>query len=228
MIKEYIVFITSLRKEKGLSQAEIAKKLNISRTSYIDVEKGKRELDVPELEKLANFFGVSVEQILSGRSSNYDKYKQMVLYCLRVGGSNDGKITKTKLAKIVYLSDFARFYETFQSISGMEYRKISYGPVPDSYFRAIEELFEDGQIEIKTTDNGAMLISETRGGKKTRLSLLNKDEQELMESIAKKWKNKKTSEIVSFTHNQLPYFLCRDNEIIPYELITQEDPENVY
>jgi len=228
MIKEYIVFITSLRKEKGVSQSKIADVIGISRTSYIDVEKGKRELNVSELEKLANFFGVSTEQILSGRSSNYEKYKQMVLFCIRSGSSGDGKIPKTKLAKLIYLSDFAWFYDNFKSISGMEYRKINYGPVPDSYFRAIEELFEEGQIEIETTDSGAMLISETRGGKKVILSLLKKDEQKLMENVAKKWKSKKTSEIVSFTHGQLPYFLCRDNEIIPYELITQEDPENVY
>ena len=50
----------------------------------------------------------------------------------------------------------------------------------------------------------------------------------LIKKIAEKWKNKKTSEIVNFTHIQLPYSICRDNELIPYELITQEDPDSVY
>lgn len=49
-----------------------------------------------------------------------------------------------------------------------------------------------------------------------------------MKKIANKWRDKKTKDIVNFTHNQLPYFLCRDNEVIPYELITQEDPDKVY
>lgn len=49
-----------------------------------------------------------------------------------------------------------------------------------------------------------------------------------MKKIVEKWKDKKTNEIVNFTHNQLPYALCRENEIIPYELITQEDPDLVY
>ena len=50
----------------------------------------------------------------------------------------------------------------------------------------------------------------------------------MIESIGAKWKDKKTAEIVNFTHNQLPYKICQPDEIIPYELITQEDPSYVY
>ena len=57
---------------------------------------------------------------------------------------------------------------------------------------------------------------------------MKEDEYSLMQKIAVKWQDKKTNEIVNFTHNQLPYFLCRDNELIPYELITQEDSDKVY
>jgi hypothetical protein len=60
------------------------------------------------------------------------------------------------------------------------------------------------------------------------LEKLSKEENGLIGEIAKKWKNKKTSEIVDFTHNQLPYKICSPDEIIPYALITQEDPEHVY
>ena len=49
-----------------------------------------------------------------------------------------------------------------------------------------------------------------------------------LEKISKKWKDKNTQDIVNFTHNQLPYTICRDNEVIPYELITQEDADKVY
>jgi hypothetical protein len=46
--------------------------------------------------------------------------------------------------------------------------------------------------------------------------------------IAEKWKNKNTKEIVDFTHNQLPWSMCYEKEIIPYILITQESFDNVY
>jgi hypothetical protein len=50
----------------------------------------------------------------------------------------------------------------------------------------------------------------------------------LLKKIAKKWKNKNTQEIVEFTHQQLPRMICYDKEIIPYDLITQEEVDNVY
>ena len=126
------------------------------------------------------------------------------------------------------MADFAWFYKHLESMSGMQYRKIHYGPVPDSYFRAVDELFESGQIEITPTDDGAMLISETRNGAKISLSEINSEEEKLIKSISSKWRDKNTQEIVTFTHNQLPYAICSDNEIIPYALITQENPEDVY
>lgn len=46
--------------------------------------------------------------------------------------------------------------------------------------------------------------------------------------MCEKWKNKNTKEIVEFTHNQIPWSICREHEVIPYELINNEEPENVY
>lgn len=228
MVNSYAKFIKNLRNENGFSQSNIADRLGISRPSYISIEQGKRELTFGEAEKVSNIFGISLDQIENRVVPNYEKYKQMILSYVRKASSKDGKIPKTKLAKLVYLADFAWFYTHLESMSGMQYRKIKHGPVPDVYFRAIDELFEDGQISITPTEDGAMLVSETRNAKKNGLSLIGKEEQKLIEKISAKWKSKNTKEIVAFTHNQLPYAICLDNEIIPYELITQEDPEDVY
>ncbi len=228
MANVYSKMIKNLRTEKGFSQSSIADRLGISRPSYVSIEQGKRELTFGEAEKVSNIFGISLDQIENRVIPNYEKYKQMILAYVRSASSRDGKIPKTKLAKLVYLADFAWFYTHLESMSGMQYRKIKHGPVPDVYFRAIDELFEDGQISITPTEDGAMLISETRNAKKNGLSLIGKEEQKLIEKISAKWKSKNTKEIVAFTHNQLPYAICLENEIIPYELITQEDPEDVY
>ena len=229
MVNKYVQFIKTLRAKRAFSQSDLAKKLGISRPSYIAIEQGKRELTLREAEKLSEAFGVSLKEMESGVYANYEKYKQMILAYIRNAGSKkDGKITKTKLAKLVYLADFAWFYKHLESMSGMQYRKIQYGPVPDSYFRAIDELFELGQIEITPTDDGAMLISETRNGAKVSLSEINNEEEELIKNISSKWRDKNTQEIVTFTHNQLPYLIADNEAIISYGLITQENPEDVY
>ena len=227
MINQYYKIIKDIRIKKGFKQDEIAKKIDISRSSYISFEQGKTELNFSQMIKLSDIFGISLGEVGRGIKPNNEKYKEMILAYIRKGSSVDGKILKTKLAKMLYLADFAWFYDNLESMSGMGYRRIKYGPVPDMYFRAIDELEESGRISINHK-NDMLLISENRGSEKQSLKEISKQEMNLISKIAKKWKDKKTNEIVHFTHNQLPYKICSPDEIIPYELITQEDPNNVY
>lgn len=228
MSQQYAQFIKDLREKRGFSQQEVADRLDIARTSYLAIEQGKRELSLSEAHKLADMFGIEIEDLESGMIPNYEKYKEMLIAYLRVAGSDvDGCIPKTKLAKLLYLADFAWFYEHLESMSGMKYKKLPYGPVPDMYFRALTELEDAGIITVERKGE-TILISETETSKKNTRQHVSAEELELIKNIAKKWKKKRTPEIVKFTHEQMPYFLCRDNEIIPYELITQEDPAGVY
>ncbi len=223
--------LKELRTEKGLSQEVVARAIGVSRPTYSAIEAGTQELSLEEGKKLAALLGIGVDDLLSGSTPNIEKYKHMILTYLRMNISKDGKIPKTKLAKMLYLADFAWFYEHLESMSGMAYRKIAYGPVPDTFFRVLDELEESGKIVIdrKSAEGKDMLlINEAETNKNEKIRTLSKEEVALMQKIAKKWKDKKTNEIVNFTHNQLPYFLCRENELIPYELITQEDAEAVY
>ncbi len=227
----YIKKIKGFRIEKGFSQEQVAKVIGVSRPTYTAIEMGKQKLDLEEAQKLAKLFGIGVDELLFGAVPNIEKYKHMILTYLRMNLSKDGKIPKTKLAKLLYLADFAWFYEHLESMSGMQYRKIAYGPVPDVFFRAIDELEESGKIIIdhkSTVEKDMFLIGESGSNKNEKIKTLSKEENTLMEKIAEKWKNKNTNEIVNFTHNQLPYFLCRVDELIPYELITQEDDDSVY
>ena len=223
--------IKKLRTERGLSQEQIAKAIGVSRPTYTAIESGKQELSLEEAKKLSALFGISVDELSSGNISDIQKYKHMILTFLRMNISKDGKIPKTKLAKMLYLADFAWFYDHLESMSGMTYRKIEYGPVPDAFFRALDELEFDGKIHIDCKcDNGKemYLISENESNRNEKIQTISLEEKTLMKKIALKWKNKNTKDIVTFTHNQMPYSLCRDNELIPYELITQEDPDLVY
>jgi transcriptional regulator with XRE-family HTH domain len=224
MITKYSKLILETRQKKGISQSELAIKLGISRPSYIAIEKGRRELTMGEFEKLADILNISFDDIERGELANYDKYRQMILSFLRLSD----RIPKTKLAKLLYFADFAWFYSNLKSMSGMQYRKIKYGPVADSYFRIIDDMFDSGEIDIEQTEDGAMLISQTRSGAKVHLFDINKPEQRLIININKKWRDKKTNEVVDFTHKQFPYLFAQENEIVSYELFTQENPDEIY
>jgi transcriptional regulator with XRE-family HTH domain len=223
--------VKELRMSRGLSQEIVAKQLGMSRPSYDKIENDSKELTVSQASKLASLFGVSFDRLLfetvseAGRAYDADKYRQMILNCIHFGSSvNDHRIPKTKLAKLLYLADFSWYYKKLESMSGLQYRKWAQGPVPDEYFRIIDELFENGTISIKHSGT-AQMISANEPAEDTRLS---SEEKALIKTISEQWRPMRTQTIVDFTHEQLPWKICRDMELIPYELITQEEPDHVY
>ena len=220
--------IREQRKKLNLTQKEVAKKLGMSRPTYIALEQGKKEMTISKARWLSSVLGVTAEDLIEGNIPDREKYIQMIFAFLRSQASPDGKIPKTKLAKLLYLADFAWYYEHLKSMSRMHYRRFSYGPVPNAYFVIVEELISDKILEIQVKEGGTQMISETKNNQGQTLDLLEPGELELINSIAKKWKDRSTQEIVDFTHNQLPYKFSFDGEVVSYEMITQEDLENVY
>ena len=60
-------FIAEQRKEKELTQKELAEKLNVTDKAVSKWETGKGYPDIETLEKLSEIFCVSINDILSGK-----------------------------------------------------------------------------------------------------------------------------------------------------------------
>jgi|SRR5690606_6910249 len=56
--------LIELRKQKKLTQEAVAKKLGIPRGTYSNYELGKREPDLETLKRIADFHGVSIDELL--------------------------------------------------------------------------------------------------------------------------------------------------------------------
>lgn len=222
MIAEIIAKnIEKLRIERGLTQEEAGEVLGLSRATYNGVENNKRPVTVDELEKLADYYGVSVDSFFS-RPRNVLKFEQMYLYILQHFKNG---IPKTKLAKLLYLADFRNFYNELEPMSGVSYIKRKYGPVADTFFETTDTLYDDGKINIIPEE---FMLRIVPANVPTEYDLLSNRDKKYLDEICELWKDKRTAEIVKFTHQQKPWMACRDGEIIPYSLIIQEDPDNVY
>ena len=213
--------IEKIRTARGLTQEQVADVLGVSRATYINIKKGARDLTTSELEKLSAYFNVPIAELFH-QPRNNEKFKQMYFYILRY--FREG-ITKTKLAKLLYLADFSHFYDNLAPMSGVRYVRREYGPVADIFFELTDDLYDKGKINIKPLDY-ALMINSTSIEQED--SLLSDEEKELLDKICNFWKDKRTSEVVNFTHEQKPWKMCRDGEYIPYSLIIQEDPNHVY
>lgn len=60
----YAERIKKIRTEKGKTQTEIAKVLDISYQAYAHYEKGRREPTPDQLIKLADYYGITVDYLL--------------------------------------------------------------------------------------------------------------------------------------------------------------------
>lgn len=76
--------IAALRRARGLSQAELARKLGISASTMGMYEQSRREPSVQTLVALARELEVSTDLLLTGKSAppNRDPLPQLVEFCV--------------------------------------------------------------------------------------------------------------------------------------------------
>ena len=68
--------IQMMRKEKGLTQEEVAEALNISPSLYAKIEIGYRSLSITNLVLLADFYSTTTDYILFGTEMEKEKIRQ--------------------------------------------------------------------------------------------------------------------------------------------------------
>lgn len=70
--------ITALRKERGLSQKEVAMSLGVSQALLSHYEKGVRECGLEFVVRCADYFGVTTDYLLGKEDSKYGTYNALL------------------------------------------------------------------------------------------------------------------------------------------------------
>ena len=234
--------ISDLRKSKGFSQDDLAKMLNISRPSITQIELGKRNLSVIEVKKIADIFSISIDKLLSVDYSlsellideektnekqeyrvsipelNVNKFKDILLYILEkcAGKPNVGE---TLLYKLLYFSDF-NYYELYEEhLSGAEYRKLPYGPVPQKLDSIINQMITNKQFQRLKTDYHGYPQTRYIPLSKPNLSNLNASEKDVIDKVIDQYSDWSAAAISDYSHNDMPWLASKDGEAIDYELV---------
>lgn len=142
------------------------------------------------------------------------KTKHVILYF-----SELLKPYRTKLNKLLFYSDFVHFRDNAQSITGLVYKAIPYGPVPNNYDMLFGILSEQGIIDIDyiITQNGEFEKILPNPQYQFDASLFSPTELEVMTYIADKFKDITASDIAEISHREAAW---KDNidgkKIIPF------------
>ena len=80
--------LQKLRKQRGLTQEELAQELFVSRTAVSKWESGRGYPNIDSLKGIADFFSVTVDELLSGEellhAARDDLHQQRKRFCMRV------------------------------------------------------------------------------------------------------------------------------------------------
>ena len=79
-MNEFAKTLRYLRKQKGLTQEQMAEKVKISITQYKSYELGKGYPLVEKLVVISNFFDVPVDYLLRGEDSLFNDFATAVLF----------------------------------------------------------------------------------------------------------------------------------------------------
>ncbi|MBE9467355.1 MAG: DUF4065 domain-containing protein [Bacteroidetes bacterium] len=240
--KEIGFRISELRKSKGYSQDDLAKMLNMSRPSVTQIELGNRNLSVLELKKISDILSISIDKLLSSdyRLTEYiieedkaleqqtlrvsipelkvNKFKNILLYILErcAGKPNVGE---TLLYKLLYFMDF-NYYELFEEhLSGAEYRKLPYGPVPQKLDSIINQMINQKQLKRFKTDYHGYLQTRYLPLSKPNLLNLSATEKDVIDKVIDQYSDWSASAISDYSHRDMPWLASKDGEVIDYELV---------
>ncbi|WP_334329684.1 type II TA system antitoxin MqsA family protein [Companilactobacillus sp. HBUAS59699] len=142
---------------------------------------------------------------------DFNKFKNMVIYF-----TNTTKgLSKTRLNKLLFYSDFTFFQQSTTSISGATYIHDHYGPVPNDFELLYSVLKDDGIIDFVPFNNGHG--EELRTNKSINSSIFNNDELYVLKKISKKFDGFNANKITEYSHKESAYKETKSKKFISYE-----------
>jgi len=242
MIKH--TFLLELRKNQGVSQAFVAEKIGVSRASYIEIEKGAKELTLSQANKIAEIFNISLNELISGKTNstievslqekegkkekqeiridvpqkNLKKFKEVLLYILeKVGGKPN--VGMTVLYKLLYFIDFD-YYEKFEEqLIGATYIKNHFGPTPVEFKKIVETMEEKGELETVKSKYFQHDQTKYLPRRESDISVLNAKEIKHIDEVLARLGDKNAKDLSDYSHEDIPWLVAKDNEIIRYEAV---------
>lgn len=244
-------FLKKLRQESDVSQDFLAEKIGLSRPTYAQIESGARDISVKEAQKLAHFFGLSLEDFLAGKKTpelkielekskkekilkveerisipqeKVEKFKEVLLYILeRIGAKPN--IGEAVVCKLMYFIDFD-FYEKFEEqLIGARYIKNHFGPTPVAFPEIVAQMEKDGDLTRVTKKYFQHEQKKYLPLRSANLSSFSAQEKELIDWEIERFKDFNATKMRDYSHKDVPWIGADDLESIDYEAVFSRTDE---
>jgi len=192
--------------------------------SYTTAKLEKRIANLLQ-EDAEQTFQVSFERLVSHQNvdltSGFKAYdlenlENMILYLVKRLDS----VLKTKLNKLLWYCDFLNFKETSLSISGSQYVRLQYGPVPKYYDFITDIMHNEGLVDKKEVIfnvKKGVIGEEFTALVEPDESIFSEKETQVIDFVADTFRNETSTSIMKKSHKETAYMKSEDGDIISYE-----------
>jgi transcriptional regulator with XRE-family HTH domain len=247
-------FIQEQRKKRGLTQEFLALRLGISRPTYMQIERGERELVVSEAKKLAGIFDMLLDDFLASKEisppriklekptkimkakdngreirisvpqEKIKKFKEALLYILERIGARPN-IGEAVVCKLMYFIDFD-FYEKFEEqLIGAKYIKNHHGPTPIAFPKIVAQMEKTGDLTRVVQKYFQYDQKKYLPLRKSDLSEFSAREKEFIDEEIERFKDFNAAQIEKYSHKDVPWITADNLQIIDYEAVFYRTPE---
>jgi transcriptional regulator with XRE-family HTH domain len=239
-------FIKQLRLKNNFNQSFVAEHISVSRPTYLEIEKGTRDLTITEAQKLADLFGLSLDSLLNQNEivtvvddqktvvkkhddirisipqNNLEKFKQVLLYILTKVGSKPN-IGETAIYKLLYFIDFDYYEKYEEQLIGAKYIRNNYGPTPVHFKKVIEDMIKNNQLEAVQSKFFEYPQKKYLPKKTPILTKLNGQEMAHINDVLNRLSDKTARELSAYSHTDTPWMVKKQGEVLDYESVFYRD-----
>jgi transcriptional regulator with XRE-family HTH domain len=250
--KNFGAYLRKLREHADFSQDHVATKIGVSRPTYVQIEKGDRELTVSEAEKLSNLFDIDLADFLQAKNAsipdvviehpsktgkkgsdirisvpqrNLKKFKEVLLYILEKVGARPN-IGETTIYKLLYFIDFD-YYEKFEEqLVGATYIKNRYGPTPVEFVKIVDDMKKKKEIEQVKSSYFQYEQKKYLPLREPDMSALSAREVMHIDDVLARLADKSARELSDYSHEDMPWKVHKQGEKMSYESVFYRDYEH--
>ena len=205
----YIVTLKMLLENPNIIKPMIES--NLSRYSQEEYQKITSKLSIiyeeednkKENQELSKYNGYT-EYSLS-------KIKNLILYL------SQNTILKTKLLKELFYCDFISYKNIGKSITGLEYKKYQFGPVPRNYEQILNKLIQSKSISLNLIIDSDYECTQISSVEKPNTKDFAKEELDIINRVIKYFKNYSSKKIVDYSHKEKAFTDTKENNLISYD-----------
>lgn len=142
---------------------------------------------------------------------NIDKLEAAISYLAEYMSN----LFKVKLMKSLWYSDVLSFIQTGKAMTGLVYRHEAMGALPIGHYSLMN--LENLNVKEEISYNYDSMLH-VYPSDKVDYSILSNEEKKILDTVIKKFKNCKSSEIVQYMHEEKAYKETSNGAIIPFSL----------